>query len=440
MIYNIDLHIHSPFSDATSPSISFQSIADTATRKGIHVMGTGDCFNPDWRVLISMLPVIDGIIMVDGIMFFPSVEVSCEKVGSRKKVHVLLVFEDMDEADLVRDQLLEYGDLLSGRPALDIGVKELTAVVRDTSPSALIIIAHIMTPWTGLLGSRNYIDSIDDVYGIGDIPPDAIETGLSADPPMLRSISELDRFPLVSFSDAHSTPNIGRELTIIETDRLDYGIMRENVIQGHIRTLEFYPQLGKYHYSGHRHCSYSVGPGGNIMCKRCNKRVILGVAWKIEEMRDRDMANYKDGVGDCKFQYIIPLRTIIMTALHMDKKDRRITEIYNRITASVMEIPFLTGYGWTEGVPEPVRDLAINMRMGFIKVIPGYDGVFGEIIDLYTDLGKILWEINKRKVKKKEYGWIWDKMMEVDERLRGEDATIERVDYDRLMMEVKESG
>jgi PHP family Zn ribbon phosphoesterase len=43
-----DLHIHSHFSRATSPNLTFEHLTRWAQLKGIHVVGTGDIAHPGW--------------------------------------------------------------------------------------------------------------------------------------------------------------------------------------------------------------------------------------------------------------------------------------------------------------------------------------------------------------------------------------------------------
>ena len=75
----------------------------------------------------------------------------------------------------------------------------------------MIIPAHIWTPWFSLLGSRSGFDTLEECFE--DYSPyiHAVETGLSADPPMLARVSSLRRFTVLSNSDAHSAQNLGRE-------------------------------------------------------------------------------------------------------------------------------------------------------------------------------------------------------------------------------------
>jgi PHP family Zn ribbon phosphoesterase len=49
VIYFADLHIHSRFSRATSPTGNLVELARWAALKGILVLATGDFTHPEWR-------------------------------------------------------------------------------------------------------------------------------------------------------------------------------------------------------------------------------------------------------------------------------------------------------------------------------------------------------------------------------------------------------
>src|SRR5262249_35971065 len=43
-----DLHLHSRFSKGVSPEMTLENIALWALRKGVDLLGTGDCLQPPW--------------------------------------------------------------------------------------------------------------------------------------------------------------------------------------------------------------------------------------------------------------------------------------------------------------------------------------------------------------------------------------------------------
>src|SRR5918995_1497028 len=113
-----------------------------------------------------------------------------------------------------------------------------------------------------LVGRRKGIS----VIGTGDFThPKWFEelesTLVSADPEMCWRVSGLDRYRLVSNSDAHSPPALGREATVLDTE-LDYWAIRRALEtgEGFEGTVEFFPEEGKYHLDGHRKCDVRMEP------------------------------------------------------------------------------------------------------------------------------------------------------------------------------------
>src|SRR5947207_14990510 len=103
----------------------------------------------------------------------------------------------------------------------------------------------------------------------GDLPRRrfAAEWRLSSDPTMNWRLRQLDPYILVSNSDAHSPPKVGREATIFDTDLSYKGIYRalsDPKDKGLIGTIEFFPEEGKYHYDGHRDCHTRMHPAESI--------------------------------------------------------------------------------------------------------------------------------------------------------------------------------
>ena len=84
----------------------------------------------------------------------------------------------------------------------------------DADDRMIFIPAHIWTPHFSLFGKYSGFDSIEECFE--DLTPHihALETGLSSDPPMNRMVSALDKYLLVSNSDAHSPANLAREANV----------------------------------------------------------------------------------------------------------------------------------------------------------------------------------------------------------------------------------
>ena len=156
-----------------------------------------------------------------------------------------------------------------------------TSLVLEVNPDNLVVPAHAWTPWYGIYGSKSGFNSLVEAFGdLTDCIP-AIETGLSSDPSMNWPIPELTNKAIVSFSDAHSLPKLGRELTVF-TGQPDYQGLSDGLWHNRVSyTVELYPEEGKYHYDGHRKCGVSWHPeestrhGGR--CPVCRRPLTLGV-------------------------------------------------------------------------------------------------------------------------------------------------------------------
>ncbi|RLF51206.1 MAG: phosphotransferase, partial [Thermoplasmata archaeon] len=59
MQINADLHIHSRFSGATSSSMTIKKLAESAPKKGIDILATGDCLHGEWQKEIKECKKID---------------------------------------------------------------------------------------------------------------------------------------------------------------------------------------------------------------------------------------------------------------------------------------------------------------------------------------------------------------------------------------------
>ena len=278
-----DLHIHSAYSRATSRACDAPNLDLWARRKGIGLVGTGDFTHPAWRQALreALEPAGDGLYALrrelrlpdgtagpDGadapVRFVVTGEISSiyKRDGRTRKVHNLILLPGLDEADALAARLERIGNIRSdGRPILGLDSRDLLEITLDTCPAAVFIPAHIWTPHFSLFGAFSGFDTIEACFGdlAGEIH--ALETGLSSDPPMNWRVSALDRFTLVSNSDAHSPARLGREANLLDVPPA-YPALRAALEtgDGFAGTIEFFPEEGKYHLDGHRACGVRLTP------------------------------------------------------------------------------------------------------------------------------------------------------------------------------------
>jgi uncharacterized protein (TIGR00375 family) len=409
MEYIADLHIHSPYSRATSKESTLAGLAAWARIKGIQVVGTGDFTHPGWQKCLKeeLVPAEPGLFQLKDesrlvsplpgvalaetpVRFLLTAEVSSiyKRGGQVRKVHNLLYVPDFASAERINARLAAIGNIESdGRPIIGLDSRDLLEILLEQAPDGFLVPAHIWTPWFSLFGSKSGFDAIEECYG--DLTPHvfALETGLSSDPEMNRLISALDRFSLISNSDCHSPQKLGREANLFDTG-LDFYSMRD-AIRGNRRetfvgTVEFFPEEGKYHFDGHRDCKVCLDPHETrrlgLRCPVCGRPVTVGVHHRVMELADREEPLYgPDAPG---FHSLIPLPEMLGELLGVGPAAKEVMRQYARIIER-----FGSEFGLL--LRAPLDEIALHApllgeavsRVRDVKVIrqPGYDGEFGVI-------------------------------------------------------------
>ncbi|SFE59099.1 endonuclease Q family protein [Thermophagus xiamenensis] len=282
MFFIADLHVHSRFSRATSKNLNLEALYQWARIKGINVVGTGDFTHPQWFKEIQEKlepdgsgffkmknpprePGLPGAKVSDTtVRFCLSSEISSiYKYGDKvRKNHNLIFAPDLETVSEINARLSQIGNLTAdGRPILGLPSRDLLEIITECSERSYLIPAHVWTPWFSTLGSKGGYDSVDECFRDLSHLIFALETGLSSDPAMNWHWSALDRFALISNSDAHSAQKLGREATLFDTE-MSYDAMFHALKSrdGFLGTYEFFPQEGKYHLDGHRKCGVSLNP------------------------------------------------------------------------------------------------------------------------------------------------------------------------------------
>ncbi len=417
MRFHADVQIHSKYSRATSRNADLENLALWGRKKGVTVVGTGDFTHPAWLADIKekLVPAEPGLFRLQPHLereverqtpgacaatqrFLLEVEISTiyKKCGKVRKVHHLIFVPDIETADRLVASLSRIGNLASdGRPILGLDSRDLLEITLETGPHSYLVPAHIWTPWFAALGSMSGFDSIDDCYGdlAGHIF--AVETGLSSDPAMNWRIASLDRFRLVSNSDAHSPPRIGREATTYDTG-LDYFAMLDSLKtgEGFVGTVEFFPEEGKYHMDGHRKCGVRFAPeetkAHDGICPVCGEGLTVGVSHRIDSLADRTEAEARAAPPPkaAEVLSLVPLPEILAEIKGVGPTSKAVVQGYERLLATLgSELAIL------ETIPieditragEPLLGEAIDrLRRGEVIREAGYDGKYG-VIRMFTD-------------------------------------------------------
>jgi DNA helicase II / ATP-dependent DNA helicase PcrA len=411
--YFADLHIHSRFSRATSRELTPERLDLWARLKGIRVLGTGDITHPGWlRELQEKLePDGEGLFRLKPefrlaeelsrfswtertpVSFLLSGEISTiyKKAGRVRKVHQLLFVPGWTEAEALRRRLAGLGANLDsdGRPILGLDSRDLLEMgLEATAGSLFFVPAHIWTPWFSVLGEGSAFSTIEECFGDLSGHIHAVETGLSSDPPMNRLCAFLDRFKLISNSDAHSPEKIGREATILAGEHSYEAIvsaLRDGGGADYGGTVEFFPEEGKYHYDGHRRCGVRLHPREtaleNGLCPECGKPVTVGVLSRVMRLAGRRDGN--EAPGGAPFHSLIPLREILAEVLRVGPGSKRVGETHDALLRKLgpeleilLDMPedrIRTAAG--DEVAEAVR----RMRARQVRMEEGYDGEYGRI-------------------------------------------------------------
>jgi DNA helicase-2/ATP-dependent DNA helicase PcrA len=410
MPFIADLHIHSRFSRATSKDLDLVHLHAAAQSKGVRVLGTGDFTHPQWRRELKeqLVSTGNGLFRLrrdlarqadievpeackNQVRFMLTAEISTiyKRAGRVHKVHHIVCAPDFASAEQFSVALSKVGNLSAdGRPILRLDSRDLLQTALETGPDIALIPAHIWTPWFSCLGSKSGFNSIQECYGSLAEHIIAVETGLSSDPPMNWRLSSLDRFALVSNSDAHSVSKLAREANLFGCEVSYYAMMealRSVDRKKFLGTIEFFPEEGKYHLDGHRTCNVRLTPQETRrrhgLCPVCGKPITVGVMHRVEELADRPT-----GVRPHKarnFYSLIPLVEILSQVLSKSATGKSVRLLYNQLLSEygpelfiLREIPLedLSHHGITR-LSEALR----RMRAGEVIRSAGFDGEYGTI-------------------------------------------------------------
>ena len=410
MKFVADFHIHSKYSRAVSPLMNLENLDMWARIKGIKVLGTGDFTHPKWfeEIKNELEPAEPGLFKLkssdSGTRFILTSEISCiyKKTGKVRKIHIIVFAPSTETVEKINDKLKQIGNLHSdGRPILGLDAKELAKIVLEADENCLIVPAHAWTPWFSVFGSKSGFDSLEECFEEYTKYIYAIETGLSSDPAMNWRLSQLDKINLISNSDAHSLPKIGREANVFDTELSYKGIadaLKNKDKTKFLYTVEFFPEEGKYHYDGHRLCNLSLTPQQSKKCKnicpKCGKPLVIGVLNRVEELADRPEGFVPENA--IPFKSLIPLNEIIAESLGVSVLSKNVLKYYNDLIKNLgSEFKILLDSTEKEiekwSLPE-IASGVVKMREGKVSIEPGYDGVYGKI--------KIFSGENKLKDKK----------------------------------------
>lgn len=408
-----DLHFHSKYSRAVSPKMELENIAQWANKKGVDLVTTADFTHPLWirNIKNKLISIRPGIYRLkdqpeESPNFIINTELSF--IYNQHRIHMLVFVPSIEVAEKINRLLTNknFNLMSDGRPILGISPKQFIEMTQNIDQNIFYLPAHIWTPWFSLFGSKSGYNSIKNCFGQYSHLITAVETGLSSDPLMNWQIKQLDQRIIVSFSDAHSPANLGREVTAFELPKkftyqnMITALKSKTDSQSKIlMTVEFYPQEGKYHYSGHRKCNVIQSPEETqklgSTCPVCGKTLTIGVMHRVNQLAKNNKIKPKiKTINGLKmihrpqnvhppFVRLIPLQEVIAEAEGVGVKTKTVTKKYNLaishfgnelnilLNASLDKIDSKLGKRIAQGIKKN--------RTGEISIQPGYDGLYGEV-------------------------------------------------------------
>jgi uncharacterized protein (TIGR00375 family) len=385
MQVNADLHIHSKYSIGSSKNMSISLLSTEARKKGIQLLGSGDCLHSKWIAEIKELEEIDeGTFDGEGTRFVLSTEVE-----DNRRVHHLLFYPSLSAAMDFRERVVPHTKNIDsdGRPNLRMSGEDIAQYAKDVD--ALIGPCHAFTPWTALYA---YHDSLKSCYGDLADYVSFVELGLSADTNYADRISELNRLTFLTNSDAHSPypVRIAREFTRFELKDITFSELRKALLRESGRkamlNVGLPPQEGKYNESACIKCFKHYTLRESVMhkwkCTKCGRRIKKGVVDRVNELASYDTPSHPKHRPE--YLYLIPLAEIIKMAKGVSSPNTKTVsrlwgelvsnfgdEVNVLVDADLKKIQKVT--------EDSVSQAIAGLREGRVIMHPGGGGQYGSV-------------------------------------------------------------
>ena len=151
------------------------------------------------------------------------------------------------------------------------------------------------------------------------------------------------------------------------------------------RTLEFFPEEGKYHLNGHRKCEVSQTPDethqAGTRCPDCGRPLTLGVLHRVEALADDEAS--PDPHARRPFIRLVPLVELIAQTLGKGRSTKSVGLVYRRVCEELGgEIHVLTQASSDDIEQvggEALASAISRVRAGQVDITPGFDGRYGTV-------------------------------------------------------------
>lgn len=382
--YFADLHIH--IGSACNKAVKITAsrrmdlrtiIFDDAPRKGLDIVGVVDAgstlvaFEIEEMLSAGELAEVEngGFMAPNGVLLIAACEVE-----SREGVHLISYLPNLESIKKWQKYL---------RPRvhnMQLSTQRVAASFQDILKLSLDLEgifcpAHAFTPHKGIYGL--WTDKLVSKIGndIHDIQ--ALEIGLSADTDLADRLQETSSFTYLSNSDAHSSPNIGREFNLLRIQAKSFQELRLCLQNKDGRRVlanyGLHPRLGKYHRTSCPQCGkISENEPPVTSCAVCgNSKIIMGVYDRIVAIQDYDSARHPPGRPP--YYYRIPLKDL--PGIGPRTYNNLLQAFHNEI-----ELMERTPIEEIMGVAGKKAAAAINdMRLGRLIIAPGGGGKYGKV-------------------------------------------------------------
>ncbi|MFF5996379.1 endonuclease Q family protein [Lysinibacillus sp. KU-BSD001] len=383
-----DLHIHigrtasgKPVKITGSKTLTLQNILEIASnRKGLDMIGIIDCHSPEVLLEIEafiqrgdMIELADGGLRFQNTTLIMGSEMEVYDQYCHGPIHVLAYFptvEKMKSFSQWMDKHVKNSTLSSQR----IYVEGRALQKQVYEHEGLFVPAHVFTPFKSLYGKgvqRSLTEVFDPTY------IDAIELGLSSDTYMVSKIKELQAYPFLTNSDAHSLEKMAREYQKLQLKEANFEELKKALRQEEGRAIGanygLNPLLGKYYQTVCAKCGEQLA--GIDKCPQCgNETMITGVSTRIEQLSDP----YVDAISRPPYIHQVPLDFI--PGLGPKTLDR----LLQAFSTEMAILHDITKAQLEEVVPEKLASLIERARKGELSIVHGGGGKYGKIIDGHT--------------------------------------------------------
>ena len=383
--FYVDLHIHIGRTESGrsvkitgSRNLTLHNILHFASeRKGLDLIGIIDCHSPEVLTEIEqlvergeMVELADGGLRFQDTTLILGSEIEVYDRHCHGPIHVLTYFPTLTHMKSFSNWMRRHvkNIHLSTQRIYCEGVALQHKVYEH---EGLFIPAHVFTPFKSLFG-KGVKSSLTEVFDSTYI--DAIELGLSSDTQMVSRIRELQAYPFVTNSDAHSLGKMAREYQKLSLHHASFQELKKALRnEDNRKILANYglnPLLGKYYQTVCAKCGEQLATTAHN-CSYCSSQsIIRGVSTRIQELSDPELVpqnrppyihqvplDFIPGLGPKTFERLYQAFGTEMTILH---------EITKEQIAQV--------------VPEKIASLIDLARKGELSITKGGGGKYGKII------------------------------------------------------------